>query len=62
MLDVDYLIFGYDMDDNGNVTIKDLWLKKVWQITRSEEAYKKHYNRSISIPRWHEIAHKYKKK
>ncbi|ENS5965555.1 NgoBV family restriction endonuclease, partial [Neisseria gonorrhoeae] len=113
--------------DNGNVTIKDLWLKKVWQITRSmdgwainlqvkkgvvhkirpgvwysinkknmpmfecledfvsaieetvyqnpatrhnaslwkkkfEEAYKKHYNRSISIPRWHEIAHKYKKK
>ncbi|EJU74017.1 ngoBV restriction endonuclease family protein [Neisseria meningitidis NM2657] len=26
MLDVDYLIFGYDMDDNGNVTIKDLWL------------------------------------
>ncbi|HFC6854606.1 TPA: NgoBV family restriction endonuclease, partial [Neisseria meningitidis] len=24
--------------------------------------YKKHYNRSISIPRWHEIAHKYKKK
>lgn len=20
MLDVDYLIFGYDMDDNGNVT------------------------------------------
>ena len=34
MLDVDYLIFGYDMSDDGIVTIKDLWLKKVWQITR----------------------------
>lgn len=34
MLDVDYLIFGYDMSDKGVVTIKDLWLKKVWQITR----------------------------
>lgn len=29
MLHVDYLIFGYDMDENGIVTIKDLWLKKV---------------------------------
>ncbi len=35
MLHVDYLIFGYDMSENGIVTIKDLWLKKVWQITRS---------------------------
>lgn len=34
MLDADYLIFGYDMSDNGIVTIKDLWLKKVWEITR----------------------------
>lgn len=34
MLDVNYLIFGYDMSDTGVVTIKDLWLKKVWQITR----------------------------
>ncbi|WP_341477257.1 NgoBV family restriction endonuclease [Neisseria meningitidis] len=30
--------------------------------SESKEAYKKHYNRSISIPRWHEIAHKYQKK
>lgn len=37
MLDVDYLIFGYDMDENGTVTIKDLWLKKVWEITRRME-------------------------
>lgn len=39
MLDVDYLIFGYDMSDSGVVTIKDLWLKKVWQITRRMEKY-----------------------
>lgn len=37
MLDADYLIFGYDMSDEGIVTIKNLWLKKVWQITRSME-------------------------
>ena len=34
MLDVDYLIFGYDMSDEGEVTIKDVWMKKVWEITR----------------------------
>lgn len=37
MLDVDYLIFGYDMSDKGVVTIKDIWLKKVWEITRRME-------------------------
>jgi len=35
MLDVDYLIFGYDMGEDGTVVIKDLWLKKVWKITCS---------------------------
>lgn len=39
MLDVDYLIFGYDMSEQGIVTIKDIWLKKVWQITRRMENY-----------------------
>ena len=39
MLDVDYLIFGYDMSDDGIVTIKDIWLKKVWEITRRMENY-----------------------
>lgn len=34
MLDVDYLIFGYQMSDEGVVTIKNVWLKKVWEITR----------------------------
>ncbi|MBO4288179.1 MAG: NgoBV family restriction endonuclease [Kiritimatiellae bacterium] len=39
MLDVDYLIFGYHMEDDGIVTVKDLWLKKVWQITRRMEKW-----------------------
>lgn len=39
MLDVDYLIFGYDISDDGIVTIKDVWLKKVWQITRRMADY-----------------------
>ena len=39
MLDVDYLIFGYDMSDDGCVTVKDLWLKKVWQITRRMDGW-----------------------
>ena len=39
MLDVDYLIFGYDMNDEGIVTVKNVWLKKVWQITRRMENY-----------------------
>ena len=34
MLHVDYLIFGYEMSDDGIVTIKNVWLKKVWEITR----------------------------
>ena len=37
MLDVDYLIFGYEMSDEGIVTIQDVWLKKVWEITRRME-------------------------
>ena len=34
MLDVDYLIFGYDMSEDGVVTVRNLWLKKVWEICR----------------------------
>ena len=39
MLNVDYLIFGYDMSDDGIVTIKDVWIKKVWEITRRMEEW-----------------------
>ena len=34
MLDVDYLIFGYDMSEKGIVTIKKVWQKKVWEMSR----------------------------
>lgn len=34
MLDTWYLIFGYTMNDQGIVTIKRIWLKKVWEICR----------------------------
>lgn len=34
MLDVTYLIFGYEMSDEGVVTIKKIWLKKVWEMSR----------------------------
>ena len=34
MLDVDYLVFGYDMSKDGVVTVKNLWLKKVLEICR----------------------------
>ena len=34
-LDADYLIFGYSMDtETGGLKIKDLWLKKIWEITK----------------------------
>ncbi len=34
-LDTDYLIFGYTMDEKtGDVIVKDLWLKKIWEITK----------------------------
>ena len=41
MLDVTYLIFGYEMNDNGDVTIKHVWTKKVWEISRAMKSGKK---------------------
>lgn len=34
MLHVTYLIFGYEMSEDGIVTIKKVWKKKVWEISR----------------------------
>ena len=31
-LDSDYLIFGYLMDEDGSITIHDIWLKKIWEL------------------------------
>ena len=34
-LDTDFLIFGYTMDEEtGDVAIKNVWLKKIWEITK----------------------------
>ena len=34
-LETDFLIFGYVMDeDTGDVIVKHLWLKKIWEITK----------------------------
>lgn len=33
MLHVKYIIFAYKMDDNGIVTITNVWLKSVWEIS-----------------------------
>lgn len=38
-LDADYLIFGYEMSEDGNITIKDLWLKKIWEIAGTSSRY-----------------------
>ena len=34
MLDVTYLIFGYEMSEDGIVTIKKVWKNKVWEMSR----------------------------
>lgn len=52
MLNVDYLIFGYDMSDDGIVTIKDVWLKKVWEITRPMKGW------SINLQIKQNVVHK----
>ncbi len=37
-LDANYLIFGYELID-GKLIIKNLWLKKIWEISGPSEAY-----------------------
>ena len=31
-LNADYIIFGYLLDDKGNLIIKEIWSKKIWQL------------------------------
>lgn len=38
-LDADYLVFGYVMDAYGNISIKKLWLHKIWEIAGTSERY-----------------------
>ena len=33
LLDLDCLVFGYNMnEETGDITVTDLWLKKIWQL------------------------------
>jgi len=52
MLHVHYLIFGYTMDDEGYVTINNVWLRKVWEISRPMEDW------SINLQVKHNIVQK----
>ena len=36
-LDSDYLIFAYNSDVDGNITVKDVYVRKVWEITSKAE-------------------------
>lgn len=38
-LDSDYLIFAYVSDDEGNISIQDMWCRKVWEITGPARDY-----------------------
>lgn len=39
ILDADYLIFGYTMDDYGNISIERIWLHKIWEIAGDSRYY-----------------------
>mgnify|MGYP002518777130 CR=1 FL=1 len=38
-LDADYLIFGYTMSESGEIKIKKIWLKKIWEISGSSKRF-----------------------
>lgn len=38
-LDADYLIFKYNVDDDGEIRIEDVYLKKIWEITCPSNSY-----------------------
>ena len=37
-IDADYLIIGYELNDS-NLVIKQIWLKKIWEICRSSKKF-----------------------
>lgn len=38
-LDADYLIFGYTMNESGDITVKKVWLHKIWQIAGTSQRF-----------------------
>lgn len=66
-LDTDFLIFGYTMDENtGDVIVKDLWLKKIWEITRPMDTwpitvqYKNNILQKMRPGTWYRNSNKFK--
>lgn len=39
ILDADYLIFGYNMNKNGSISISKIWLQKIWEIAGISKQY-----------------------
>ena len=35
----DYLVFGYVMDNDGKITIKDIWKMKIWELAGTSTRY-----------------------
>lgn len=65
-LDSDYLILAYQMDENGVISIKDVWLKKIWELACSSGTYplkvqeKKNVIYNIRPSKWYSDRTKYK--
>lgn len=38
-LDADYLIFGYTMNEDGEISINKIWMKKIWELCGSSDRY-----------------------
>lgn len=38
-LDADYLIFGYIMEENGDITVNKIWIHKIWQIAGTSKNF-----------------------
>lgn len=38
-LDADYLIFGYVMNADGDITVKKVWMHKIWQIAGTSQRF-----------------------
>ena len=35
----DYIVFGYVMDDDGKITIRDIWKMKIWELAGTSKRY-----------------------
>tara|TARA_Y100001954_G_scaffold175921_1_gene186991 strand:- start:1605 stop:2291 length:687 start_codon:yes stop_codon:yes gene_type:complete len=38
-LDSDYLIIGYKMNEEGQISIENVWLKKIWELACASSTY-----------------------